>query len=49
MAVELPGDFFVWAASSEAKFLNGKFVWAHVCLSCFLDDVVVSIFANFSF
>lgn len=29
--VELSADFFVWAASPEAKFLNGKFVWAHVC------------------
>lgn len=29
--VELPADFLVWAASPEAKFLNGKFVWAHVC------------------
>jgi hypothetical protein len=28
-AVELPGTFVVWAASDEAKFLNGKFVWAH--------------------
>jgi NAD(P)-dependent dehydrogenase (short-subunit alcohol dehydrogenase family) len=27
--VNLPASFMVWAASSEAKFLNGKFVWAH--------------------
>lgn len=25
---ELPGDFAVWAASPEAKFLHGRFVWA---------------------
>jgi hypothetical protein len=24
----LPGDFAVWLASPEAKFLAGKFVWA---------------------
>jgi hypothetical protein len=24
----LPGDFAVWLASDEAKFLAGKFVWA---------------------
>ncbi|KPM40792.1 hypothetical protein AK830_g5746 [Neonectria ditissima] len=24
----LSGDFVVWAASEEAKFLNGRFVWA---------------------
>jgi len=24
----LPGDFSVWLASPEAKFLNGRFVWA---------------------
>jgi hypothetical protein len=27
--VSLPATFAVWAASKEAKFLNGKFVWAH--------------------
>ncbi|KAI0489813.1 putative short-chain dehydrogenase [Xylaria cf. heliscus] len=26
--VDLPGDYAVWAASSEAKFLHGRFVWA---------------------
>ncbi|KAI5918856.1 hypothetical protein F4810DRAFT_715087 [Camillea tinctor] len=26
---ELAGHFCVWLASSEAKFLNGKFVWAN--------------------
>ncbi|KAH6653790.1 putative short-chain dehydrogenase [Truncatella angustata] len=26
--VELPGDFAVWAASKEAEFLHGRFVWA---------------------
>ena len=24
----MPGDFSVWLASPEAKFLNGRFVWA---------------------
>ncbi|KAL5325252.1 hypothetical protein ACEPPN_006376 [Leptodophora sp. 'Broadleaf-Isolate-01'] len=28
-AMELPTNFVVWAVSPEAKFLNGKFVWAH--------------------
>ena len=28
-AVQLPASFVVWAVSPEAKFLNGKFVWAH--------------------
>jgi hypothetical protein len=27
--VKLPADFMVWAASPEAKFLNGKLVWAN--------------------
>jgi hypothetical protein len=27
--VELPADFVVWAASPEAKFLKGKFVWSN--------------------
>jgi hypothetical protein len=27
--VELPASFYVWAASPEAKFLNGKFVWVN--------------------
>ncbi|KAI0458786.1 hypothetical protein F5B21DRAFT_459427 [Xylaria acuta] len=26
--VNLPGDYAVWAASSEAKFLHGRFTWA---------------------
>ncbi|KAK3629693.1 hypothetical protein LTR56_017899 [Elasticomyces elasticus] len=26
--IDLPASFLVWAASNEAKFLNGKFVWA---------------------
>ena len=26
--VSLPGDFAVWAASDEAAFLHGRFVWA---------------------
>ncbi|KAF7563166.1 hypothetical protein G7046_g959 [Stylonectria norvegica] len=26
--VSLAGDFVVWSASEEAKFLNGRFVWA---------------------
>lgn len=25
---DLPGYFAVWAASEEAKFLHGRFVWA---------------------
>lgn len=25
---DLPGQFAVWAASEEAKFLHGRFVWA---------------------
>ena len=28
-AAELPGQFYVWLASPEAEFLNGKFVWAN--------------------
>ncbi|KAM0332406.1 hypothetical protein ACHAQA_002686 [Verticillium albo-atrum] len=27
--IKLPGDFAVWAASEEASFLHGRFVWAH--------------------
>lgn len=27
--VNLPGHFYVWLASSEARFLRGKFVWAN--------------------
>jgi NAD(P)-dependent dehydrogenase (short-subunit alcohol dehydrogenase family) len=27
--VELPGQFAVWLASPQAKFLNGRFVWAN--------------------
>ncbi|KAG6999909.1 hypothetical protein FOFC_13576 [Fusarium oxysporum] len=26
--IKLPGDFAVWAASEEAEFLHGRFVWA---------------------
>ncbi|KAF5667148.1 short-chain alcohol dehydrogenase/reductase [Fusarium heterosporum] len=26
--IKLPGDFAVWAASDEAEFLHGRFVWA---------------------
>jgi len=29
MAVQLPAHFLVWLASEEAKFLDGKFVWAN--------------------
>lgn len=29
IAENLPGHFAVWAASSEAKLLHGRFVWAH--------------------
>jgi len=27
--VELPASFIVWAASPEAEFLKGKFIWAN--------------------
>lgn len=27
-AEDLPGDYAVWAASDEAKFLHGRFTWA---------------------
>ncbi|RSL49003.1 hypothetical protein BHE90_004957 [Fusarium euwallaceae] len=27
--LKLPGDFSVWAASDEAEFLHGRFVWAN--------------------
>lgn len=27
--VALPGNFAVWAASPEASWLHGRFVWAH--------------------
>ncbi|KAH7120458.1 hypothetical protein EDB81DRAFT_952374 [Dactylonectria macrodidyma] len=27
--IKLPGDFAVWAASDEAEFLHGRFLWAH--------------------
>ena len=27
--VSLPAHFLLWLASSEASFLNGKFVWAN--------------------
>ncbi|KAF5710939.1 Dehydrogenase reductase SDR family member 2 [Fusarium mundagurra] len=26
--IKLPGDFAVWAASEEAEFLQGRFIWA---------------------
>lgn len=29
MLAELPGNFAVWLASSEANFLRSKFVWAN--------------------
>ncbi|MCJ1485116.1 hypothetical protein MMC06_005289 [Schaereria dolodes] len=29
MLVSLPADFVVWAASPEAAFLNGKYVWVN--------------------
>lgn len=28
MIANLPGSFALWAASKEAKFLHGRFVWA---------------------
>ncbi len=28
MTVELPASYAVWAASKEARFLHGRFVWA---------------------
>ncbi|KAL2672400.1 hypothetical protein Neosp_013109 [[Neocosmospora] mangrovei] len=27
--IKLPGDFAVWAASAEAEYLHGRFVWAN--------------------
>jgi hypothetical protein len=27
LAAELPGQFAVWLASPEARFLHGRFVW----------------------
>jgi NAD(P)-dependent dehydrogenase (short-subunit alcohol dehydrogenase family) len=29
VTVNLPASFMVWAASREARFLNGRFVWAN--------------------
>lgn len=26
---DLPGHFYVWLTSTEAKFLKGKFVWVN--------------------
>lgn len=26
---DLPGQFYVWLASPEARFLKGKFVWTN--------------------
>jgi hypothetical protein len=28
LIANLPGNFAVWLASDEAKFLTGRFVWA---------------------
>lgn len=28
-SAQLAGDFTVWAASEEARFLKGKFVWVN--------------------
>lgn len=36
--VELPGDFVVWAVSPEARFLNGRFVWANWDVDELKDD-----------
>ena len=27
--MSLPADYAVWASSSEASWLHGRFVWAH--------------------
>jgi hypothetical protein len=29
LIANLPASFMVWAASKEARFLNGKFAWAN--------------------
>ena len=29
MIADLPGNFVVWLASEEARFLNGKFVYVN--------------------
>ena len=29
MLAELAGEFIVWAASKEARFLKGKFAWVN--------------------
>ncbi len=29
MAAELPGQFLVWLASEEAKFLKNRYVWVN--------------------
>ncbi|KAH7161198.1 hypothetical protein EDB81DRAFT_682672 [Dactylonectria macrodidyma] len=34
----LPGDFVVWAVSPEARFLNGRFVWANWDVDELQDD-----------
>ncbi|RYO86456.1 hypothetical protein DL763_006704 [Monosporascus cannonballus] len=36
--VALPGDFVVWAVSPEARFLNGRFVWANWDVDELRDD-----------
>jgi hypothetical protein len=29
LTVDLPANFAVWLASTEASFLNGRYVWAN--------------------
>lgn len=29
LVADLAGDFVVWLASEEAKFLKGKFIWVN--------------------
>ncbi|KAG8158625.1 hypothetical protein KVR01_011747 [Diaporthe batatas] len=36
--VELPADFVVWAVSPQARFLNGRFVWANWDVDELKDD-----------
>ncbi|KAL0929721.1 uncharacterized protein CTRU02_215364 [Colletotrichum truncatum] len=35
---DLPADFVVWAVSSEARFLNGRFVWVNWDVNELKDD-----------
>lgn len=35
LLVALSGDFVTWAVSPEARFLNGRFVWAN----CDVDEL----------